>query len=103
MQLISCTERKIIMPDKPIPGGYKQRQHLQRILDQIAEVEDLLDEIIAPVAAGDRKWTHQQIALFRQVSRKLQSMGDSAFIAQRITEDYDEEKKIIQYKRRTGG
>ena len=92
------------MPDKPIPGGYKQRRELQKIIDQIADIENLLDQIIAPVARGKNEWTHQQIALFRQVSRTLQTIGDSAFIAQRITEDYEaKEKKIIQYKRRTGG
>ena len=92
------------MPDKPIPGGYKQTRQLQKIIDQIAEIEDIFDRILEPVAAGHKRWTHEQIALFWQAHKTLESMGDSAFIAQRITEDYeaDEEKKIIQYKRRTG-
>lgn len=91
------------MPDKPKPGGYNQRRELQKIMDRIVEVEDIFDEIIAPLAAGDKKWTQRQITLFWQAHKILESIGDSAFIAQKITQNFEEEeKKIVQFKRRTG-
>ena len=88
------------MPDKPKPHGYKERRKLSLIAELEEQVQDLLDEIVT----GDRKrWSHNQIKQFWEVSRLVREMGDLAADVMLIRDDYEEEKKILEYKRRNIG